>query len=85
MSWYWIVILTVISVHAVNTIIAAVAQLSNSDEREMIPFLCFTVYFPIWFLTCPLRKIRRYKNSRGYYEKHGISMAAYIFGKRPKE
>ena len=84
MSWYWIVILTVICVHAVNTVIAIIGEFSKSDEREIIPFLCFTVYFPLWFLTYPLRAISRYKLSQGFYKKHNISIVAYLFGKRPK-
>jgi hypothetical protein len=84
MAWYWIVLLAVVSVHAVNTVMGIIAETSKGDERNVMPFMCLTVWFPLWILTYPVRAVIRYNNSSGFYTKRGISKMAYLFGKRPK-
>ena len=84
MRWYLIVILTVVGVHAVNFLLDIIADIFNIDEIELIPFKSLTVFISVCILLYPLYAVCKYKRSCGFYKKHGISMLAFLFGKRPK-
>lgn len=85
MAWYWIVLLSVVGVHFLNTIIVLICQALNKLEGDYVCFMCFTVWFPLYILTYPYREIKEYNFSSGYYKEHGISKIAFLFGKRDKD
>jgi len=86
MEWYFIVLLTIISVHIFSVIIILVAEKCGNPSEGFYQILsCFSVYIPLRIIFYPQRAMYRYSSSIDYYKKHGISRLAYFFGKRVKE
>lgn len=79
MEWYWVVLITLVTIWTVSVILA------QFDEDYTIWWACGLLYPVLYFLFYPIRAINRYNGSRKYFEKHGITKVQYVFGKRPKE
>lgn len=79
MEWYWIVLITAVVFWTVSIILA------QFDEDFTLYWACGLLYPIIYLLIYPIRAIKRYNNSKTYFEKRGISKVQYVFGKRPKE
>jgi hypothetical protein len=84
MPWYWVALITVAAVHFANTLIVALMEICHRDERDALPFLCAIAWLPALALSYPFRAMRRYSESKGYYQKRGITRLAYMFGRRAK-
>ena len=77
MEWYWIVLLTITGAQLINTIFFSIL-----DEEPAVYVACGWVWFIGYALFYPVRAIRTYNSSSGYYQKHGVSKIAFLFGKR---
>ena len=75
MAWYWIVLITAVAIHLINTIIL------TKNEHAVI-WCCFLAYYPLKVLLYPYTAHRRYKDCIGYYCNHNITYWQYMFGKR---
>jgi len=78
------IFLTIVGVHLLNTIIVLIIELRNKYAGDYSHLFCLTIWLPIWILAYPLRAALAYRRSQGYYQRHSISLVAYIFGKRVK-
>ena len=86
MRWYWIVLITIVAVHAVNVVIIMICEnWSKRSTDNILPYLCLTAYVPLIVLYYPIGSILHYKQYRGYYEKHCITLIQYLFGKRVQD
>ena len=85
MEWHWIVVITVVAVHAVNFVVILMREYSLIKDDTAIWLTCTAVWLPLKVLLYPPLKMRHdYKRWRAHYQKHGISYIAYLFGKRVK-
>jgi hypothetical protein len=85
MAWYWIVLLTVVGVHAVNTVIVLVQTERGKDTDDIVYLLALTVWMPLFIPAYPIRAIGTYNRASAYFQKRGISKIAYLFGKRVRK
>lgn len=78
MAWYWTVLITLLAVWSISCI------LTQFNEDYALYWSVGLVYPLLWVLLYPARACIMYDRNVGYYRKHNISKAQYIFGKRPK-
>lgn len=81
MSVVAIVVITLFAYWILSTII-----FFSSKQNETVGCgLAMGLIFPIlYILFYPVRAMNTYSQSKGYYQKHGISRIQYLFGKRVK-
>ena len=79
MTWYQIVLLTLLAVWVVGVILAQI------DEDYAVYWAMGPLYPLLRMLFYPIRAMRQYENSRTFYEKHGITKMQFLLGKRARE
>lgn len=76
MAWYYIVAITVFTYWIIGTVWAVI------NEDTVVYWAVGLAYPIVRVIFYPVRAIKRYNSAYAYYEKHGISKMAYLFGKR---
>lgn len=82
MDTFWVVVISLFSYWAIGLIVYFV---SGKNEDIMRYWGAGLLFFILYVLAYPIRAMKTYSRSRGYYERNGISRIGYLFGKRVKQ
>ena len=80
MNWYWIIIISVVACEFINCI-----AFEFFDEDVGMLVSCGVVYGVLWVLLWPVRRMRTYNQSKGYWEKNGVGRWKFFFGRQTRK
>lgn len=79
METVWIVVIAFFAYWLIGLV---VYYLSRENDTFAALWSMGLVFIILYSLCYPVRAMRTYSNSKGYYQRNGVSRLQYFFGKR---